>query len=100
MEPVNDMRAISACDAIHGPLNDLSVTFLEFDQESTHSFSSPESTDKTPGGNTCCASSTNFRAESGARGEGLTTTQFPVTSAGANFQIRSDNGKLNFKYLL
>lgn len=59
-----------------------------------YSSSSPERTESTPGGRTCWASSTNLIAQRGAKGDGLTITQFPATKAGASFQTINDNGKL------
>ena len=47
----------------------------------SHSSSFPDRTDRTPGGRTCWASSPNFKVPSGAKGDGLTMRQLPITRA-------------------
>lgn len=102
MEPVKDMREIPGWADTQGPLNH-DETFSLFSQRArfnaAYSSSSPERTDSTPGGRTCCASSINFKAQRGAKGDGLTITQFPATKAGASFQTINDNGKLKVEGL-
>lgn len=97
MEPVNDIREIPGWVDIQGPLN-WSEIFSVFSTRArfgtTYSSSSPERIESTPGGRTCWASSTNLIAQRGAKGDGLTITQFPATKAGASFQTINDNGKL------
>jgi hypothetical protein len=52
----------------------------------------PVTTLSTPGGSTSCDSSASRSALSGVSSEGLSTTVFPVASAGPIFQIAIISG--------
>ena len=59
------------------------------------SSSPPETTLSTPAGSASRRISPSFSVESGVNGDGLSTTVFPASSAGAIFQTASSTGKFH-----
>lgn len=78
VDPVNAIFRRCGCSLIHLP-----------------SSSPPLTTLNTPDGSRSVTTSASLSVHSGVNGDGLTTMQFPLTSAGAIFQTASRIGKFH-----
>ena len=77
-EPVKEILRGTGCDVIQAP-----------------SESPPDTTFTTPGGSTSRITSPSISVVSGVNGEGLITSVFPASSAGAIFHTPSSSGKFH-----
>ncbi|MCY1432985.1 hypothetical protein D9M71_490030 [compost metagenome] len=78
VEPVKVTLSMSGWEVIQGPKS-----------------SPPDTTLTTPGGSSSLISSPSLSEVSGVKGDGLSTTVLPATSAGASFQTASRTGKFH-----